>query len=253
MLVRRLLIVLSAVVLATLACDTGQSAAPVTVVVTVVSGSPQPGQSTSSVTEIIDGATEASTSASGVPMIQAKATTQVAIRKHPGPGCEIIGYVEKDETVNFLERTNFEPHWYQTDKLGPDNKGWVYNEYFTLLADDSIIPRVPEKGCLYCGDGVCSAEIGEACDVCAADCGVCPKCGDGKVNQTSEQCDGSAKSCPVKGSTCSSSCQCIPPTAVPKCGDGKVNQPTEQCDGSNKGCNAGGTCTDRCTCSYPIP
>ncbi len=244
----RVVLVLLALILASLACS-APGVAPVTVVVTVVSPPGGASQAAPVGAQPVDQTTATSgteASNSSVPMVQAKAKLQAAIRKHPGVGCEIIGYVEQDETINLLERTDWEPHWYQTDKLGPDNKGWVYNEPLTLLADDSIIPRVHEQGCLYCGDGVCSASIGEACDVCVPDCGACPKCGDGVVNQASEQCDGSASGCSVAGSTCNSKCQCVAPK--PKCGDGVVNQPSEQCDGSAGRCKVGYRCSSRCTC-----
>jgi hypothetical protein len=246
MLIRRLLLVLAAMVFSVLACETPGAAQQVTVVVTVIASQP-PGSQPVDATTSTEGTPTVSSSGSA-PSIPGTATTQVAIREHPGPGCPIIGYVEQGETVNFLERTNFEPHWYQTDKLGPDKKGWVYHEYFTV-GDDSSIPRVPEQGCLYCGDGVCSPEIGEACDVCVPDCGVCPRCGDGAVNQGSEQCDGSAAVCPVAGSECNANCQCVPPK--PKCGDGKINQSSEECDGSSTGCEPTWTCSTRCTCVAP--
>jgi hypothetical protein len=253
--VRRVILVLSALILAGLACNAPGSA-PVTVVVTVISPpgvasevAPAGVQPVDQTTATGSAATEASTSS--VPMVQATAKVQTAIRKHPGPGCDIIGYVEQGETINLLERTDWEPHWYQTDKLGQLNKGWVYNEPLTLLADDSIIPRVPERGCQYCGDTVCNAAIGETCSTCEADCGKCAVCGDGVVNQSSDQCDGSASSCPVSGSKCNSKCQCVAPK--PTCGDGKVNQPSEQCDGSSKGCPSSRyTCSSRCTCVAPI-
>jgi len=33
---------------------------------------------------------------------------------------------------------------------------------------------VCDNNCSYCGDGVCSSEIGETCSTCPADCGTCP-------------------------------------------------------------------------------
>jgi len=53
-----------------------------------------------------------------------------------------------------------------------------------------------------------------------------PFCGDGVVNQPSEQCDDLNLPTP----TCDITCQNI---VQPFCGDGIVNQPTEQCDDLN--------------------
>jgi Bacterial SH3 domain len=249
--IAKILLFSTVLIAASLACN-AFAAQPVTVVVVTVevpAGGAPGVNATTSTTEDTSGGP-----LSSVPMVQAKANTNVAIRKHPGVGCEIIGQVPQDTVINFLERTDWEPHWYQTDFLGPENKGWVYYEYFSLLADDSIIPRVPEQGCLYCGDGVCSASIGEACDVCKPDCGTCPFCGDGSVNQGSEQCDGSGAGCP-SGYSCSNKCQCLAPkptkTPEPKCGNGVIES-GESCDGSSKGCKAGWSCSSKCTCYAPI-
>lgn len=57
-----------------------------------------------------------------------------------------------------------------------------------------------------------------------------PYCGDGMVNQESEQCDG--------GEDCNQQCQFIV-TTEPYCGDGTINQESEQCDG-------GDNCNDSC-------
>jgi hypothetical protein len=75
-------------------------------------------------------------------------------------------------------------------------------------------------------------------------------CGDGIVNQSSEQCDAG----PNGSSTCSSTCHTIqsPPSEPtyheptdddPYCGDGIVNQSTEQCDA---GINGSATCSANC-------
>ncbi len=71
-----------------------------------------------------------------------------------------------------------------------------------------------------------------------------PKCGDGEVNQESEECDGTKfaagkDTCP-DGYTGTPSCDaatckvtgCTPVTDTPKCGDGEVNQESEECDGT---------------------
>jgi hypothetical protein len=64
-----------------------------------------------------------------------------------------------------------------------------------------------------------------------------PRCGDGKVNEPDEQCDGADRFA-CEG-TCRSNCTC-----APVCGDGVVNQSNEQCDG-----NDDGSCPDLCLAS----
>ena len=100
----------------------------------------------------------------------------------------------------------------------------------------------------------------------------CPVCGDKKVNQASEQCDG-ADSALCRG-RCRADCTCPPaptaaaptaaaptaaaptakaptaaaPTAAsPRCGDNVVDQASEQCDGADSASCAGACRTD-CTC-----
>ena len=76
----------------------------------------------------------------------------------------------------------------------------------------------------YCGDKTCNEN--ETCGTCAGDCGECPvpKCGDGIVNQTSEQCDGQAGV--PEHYTCTTQCTL---EYVPYCGD--------------QNCDSGETCT----------
>jgi hypothetical protein len=137
------------------------------------------------------------------------------------------------------------------------------------------------RGGASCGDGMVDA--GEQCDGQAGACPgsclpscQCPVCGDGYVNQPSEQCDGSDDAiCPGQcgpSCTCGSQCgnnvvefgeQCdgtatdgqCPPSACqanctcgPFCGDNTVD-PGEQCDGSagNGQCPAS-ACQGDCTC-----
>jgi fibro-slime domain-containing protein/LPXTG-motif cell wall-anchored protein len=75
----------------------------------------------------------------------------------------------------------------------------------------------------YCGDGTCNGR--ETCGTCAIDCGECPvaKCGDGIINQTSEQCDG--QSGVTEHYICTSECIL---QYVPYCGD-KVCDNDETC------------------------
>src|SRR5437870_7996640 len=78
----------------------------------------------------------------------------------------------------------------------------------------------------------------------------CPVCGDNKVNQASEQCDGTDSAlCP---GACQANCTCPPPPPPPPvCGDNQVNQASEQCDGTaDAACP--GRCQPDCTCA-PAP
>jgi hypothetical protein len=70
-----------------------------------------------------------------------------------------------------------------------------------------------------------------------------PECGDGQVNQLSEQCDGANDAvCPGQ---CGDDCRC-----PPVCGDGLVNQATEECDGlDDSACPA--LCLPDCHCGDP--
>ena len=71
-------------------------------------------------------------------------------------------------------------------------------------------------------------------------------CGDGVVNQGSEQCDGDPADCPGQTDLCQDDCTCVP--AQRRCGDGIV-EPVfgEQCEVDGD-CGAGESCTTSCTC-----
>ncbi len=73
-------------------------------------------------------------------------------------------------------------------------------------------------------------------------------CGDNLVNQTSEQCDGTADTaCPglCRPAGDPQECTCASTTV---CGDNLVNQPSEECDGTaDDACP--GLCTTNCTCA----
>jgi len=81
-----------------------------------------------------------------------------------------------------------------------------------------------------------------------------PRCGDGRVNQVSEECDTNAVACAVNGyagtQACDNSCKlaqtCV---STEKCGDNIING-NEECDGSNAAvCQAsGGVCSQSCGC-----
>ncbi|TMA57793.1 MAG: DNRLRE domain-containing protein, partial [Deltaproteobacteria bacterium] len=86
----------------------------------------------------------------------------------------------------------------------------------------------------------------------------CPVCGDNKVNQASEQCDGTDSvlcpgacdgtadaACPGR---CQPDCTCAP---APVCGDNVVNQASEQCDGTDS-VLCPGACQADCTCPPPL-
>lgn len=106
-------------------------------------------------------------------------------------------------------------------------------------------PNVAQCGETCGGTSGNTCAAGSACtngkcvlNVCAADPSKCeadlctlddaPVCGDGAVNQASEQCDDGNT---ANGDGCSSTCQVE--TTDPVCGDGTVNQSSEQCDDGN--------------------
>jgi hypothetical protein len=113
--------------------------------------------------------------------------------------------------------------------------------------------RVPLRrffGPASCGNGILDAN--EACDLpghdaacpgeCQPDCRcpAAPTCGDGQVNQPSEQCDG------IDDTVCPGACQADCTCSATVCGNGVV-EPGEQCDGgSDTACP--GACQGDCTC-----
>jgi cysteine-rich repeat protein len=117
-------------------------------------------------------------------------------------------------------------------------------EHFTCTEGCSL-EYVP-----YCDDGICNGL--ETCSSCPGDCGACPYCGDGVVNQGSEECDRddgvpehytctegcSLEYVPYCGDqSCDSNetCSSCPGDCgnCPYCGDGAVNQIEEECDDGN--------------------
>src|SRR6185436_12065644 len=66
-----------------------------------------------------------------------------------------------------------------------------------------------------------------------------PRCGDGKINQPGEECDG------TDAGACSG--PCLDDCTCPTCGDGSVNEPGEICDGSDAAA-CPGLCRSDCTC-----
>lgn len=115
-------------------------------------------------------------------------------------------------------------------------------ETITCLFYNQLLPAEP-----YCGDGVINQET-EECDGgenCSADCKIIPSndepyCGDGIVNQESEQCDGTAGL--GEHQSCNDQCQIV---NSPYCGDGIKNQESEECDGTD-GIGDHQSCSSQC-------
>jgi cysteine-rich repeat protein len=111
-----------------------------------------------------------------------------------------------------------------------------------------------------CGDGVLQRGFGEQCDLgarngltgalCDATCHrlTPPRCGDGAVNDSNEQCDLGSQNRNTQGSLCLKNC------LLPSCGDG-IRGNGEQCDDGNlfafDGCDA--TCQVEITVLAPQP
>ena len=119
------------------------------------------------------------------------------------------------------------------------------------------VDGTPHFACPVCGDNKVN-QASEQCDgtdsvlcpgACRANC-TCPpapRCGDNLVNQASEQCDGTADAaCPGR---CRADCTCAP---APVCGDNAINQPSEQCDGTDSAL-CPGACRVDCTCPAAPP
>lgn len=125
---------------------------------------------------------------------------------------------------------------------------------------------------LRCGDGVvngsevCDGSVPSAKSTCAlavgegstgtpactssciiTGCSAVPRCGDGSVNKTGEQCDppSSSQNCAYNQTSCTvcnSSCQSVDGTLVGHCGDGQVQTAfAEVCDGTNLNSQTCGT------------
>jgi hypothetical protein len=103
-------------------------------------------------------------------------------------------------------------------------------------------------------EGSACTELARVNITCTNQAGGGPRCGDGIINQTTEQCDGAAlpPNQPA-GTTCSATCTLVPPGTAPRCGDGIINQMSEQCDGAALPPNqpAGTTCSATCTLVPP--
>ena len=121
--------------------------------------------------------------------------------------------------------------------------------------------------CQVCGDGLCTASIGETCSSCPMDCGKCNSCGDGVCAFDANGAPETCKSCPVDCGKCnpcgdgvcasSESCascpmDCGPCPCVPKC-EGKQCG-SDACGGQCPSvCLPGQTCTFTGVCVTPPP
>ncbi|TFH20904.1 MAG: hypothetical protein E4H03_11470, partial [Myxococcales bacterium] len=71
-------------------------------------------------------------------------------------------------------------------------------------------------------------------------------CGDGEINQVSEECDGDPAPCPGQTAVCLPDCTCA--AAALRCGDGLLEPALgEQCE-ADTDCALGEACTTSCTC-----
>ena len=88
--------------------------------------------------------------------VEAQANVEVNVYASPGIGCEVLGVWTAGDFGTLLEMTdNPDPEtvWYKTNYLSEDQPGWVFYEDLTLSGDDSVLMKVSETGCPFCGDG----------------------------------------------------------------------------------------------------
>jgi hypothetical protein len=129
---------------------------------------------------------------------------------------------------------------------------WVPTSTTTTIAATTTTTTLPPPGC---GDGTVN-QLSEECDggddagcpgACGIDC-TCTEaafCGDDLVNRAAEECDGvDATACP---GACEANCTCPAP---PICGDDDINQASEACDGVDAP-SCPGACQADCTCAPP--
>lgn len=132
--------------------------------------------------------------------------TGAALRNGPGVFCDIIGDLDPGISINLMEYSD-DDQWLMTDYLGEDLISWIWIENVNILGNEEDIIHGDKKGCLGCGDGVCTGAIGENCATCAEDCGSC--CGNGICEPAlGEDC-----------ATCEEDCG-----ACEFCGDGICNE-----------------------------
>jgi len=123
----------------------------------------------------------------------------------------------------------------------------VLRRNFARVTGSPVFPCDP-----FCGDGIVNQRT-EECDPPGSDCAdgrtcqmdcTCPEsaCGDG-ILDPGEDCDPPGEVCPnAAPRTCRADCTC----PEPSCGDGIID-PGEQCDPPNSAC-AGGFCSTTCIC-----
>jgi hypothetical protein len=74
---------------------------------------------------------------------------------------------------------------------------------FAIAQENITNITFPEEEMEYCGDGICQEEIGENCETCYIDCGVCQTCGDtfcqSEIGETCETCPADCGDCPTEG------------------------------------------------------
>ncbi len=190
--------------------------------------------------------------------IDAKGTFEVSFVPDPGTflkdtnsaGIPLVAYVPARITIEIGKCCD--PGSGPGDERCLDNRtmgecdtlgGWFFpGEVCDPDVDDSI-----ECG-PFCGDGEVN-QPSEECDgaddaacpgLCELDCLCGPFCGDNEVNQAPEECDGvDDAACP---GACGVDCLC-----GPFCGDDVVNQESEQCDGTDA-FRCPGQCREDCTC-----
>jgi hypothetical protein len=158
--------------------EDGTPSRPSTISVTVVGMSADAAQvptATSSRVELFpesDGSESSAESpaATSSAVVQGKVLVNANIRSGPGPYCDIIGSVSREDVINLLE-TSKDQLWYKTDFLGSNRIGWIYVDPVEVIGDPADIPHGDRSGCRGCGDGVCYSD--ETCDSCPEDCGIC--------------------------------------------------------------------------------
>ncbi len=119
-----------------------------------------------------------------------------------------------------------------------DDAGGVGGNAGDDLAGAGVEPQPDLAVALFCGDGVCSADIGEACDTCPADCGACPGCPMGFADCNHDPADGceTPLNTPSNCGGCGQVCQQVGGTnACVLQGTNYVCQPT--CDATHADCN----------------
>lgn len=181
--------------------------------------------------------------------IAATGGTQTIIRNNPGPGCPEIPFSFPDPLI-IDARNATEPIWYHVKDTGWVYSGALEQTGWTFEGDPTTLPVDEDAvGCLYCGDNVCSPDIGETAASCENDCPAV--CGDGYTTH-SEACD-PPESVPgpldygdAPVTYCNDICQYT--TVEPPVFDSSLCYATCTVDAD---CGAGFTCQGGDTCVHP--